>query len=390
MKILHTSDWHLGHILYNDSQEEAQKDMLRQIANIVNEKKPDVLIIAGDVYDSTQPSTSVQQMFADAMVNIHQACNEMTIVCIAGNHDSGSKHMIFHTPWKALNVHMIGSINNESDLNDYIIEIEGKGFVVAVPYAADRFLPDDVWNRLYSIVDERNRDRQLPVVLTSHLAILGSDWGGHDFSSDKSIGGLNCMDSSIFDKGYDYVALGHIHRQQDLNEDCRICYAGTPVAVSFDEVANGHGLLFVECDKHGEGTKVTPISINNINPLVNIPADKFADWDKARQLLRNYPDDVPSLIRLNVEVEAYLPAGANDEGQLIVKDKACKLTYINTKRKDSNQQGKSGATFTTSEFKKLNVADVAKMWIESKGEKFDDVIKEMLEEVQSRLSDNNE
>ena len=81
-----------------------------------------------------------QQMFADAIVKIHDAYKDLTIVCIAGNHDSGSKHMIYHTPWKALNVHMIGSIVKYSDLDEYIIEVPGKGFVVAVPFAVDRYM----------------------------------------------------------------------------------------------------------------------------------------------------------------------------------------------------------------------------------------------------------
>ena len=69
MKILHTSDWHLGHMLYNESQEDAQQSMLSQITEIISEKQPDVLIISGDVYDTTQPSASVQQLLANAIVN---------------------------------------------------------------------------------------------------------------------------------------------------------------------------------------------------------------------------------------------------------------------------------------------------------------------------------
>ena len=389
MKILHTSDWHLGHLLYNDSQEMSQRDMLRQLSEIVKDNKPDVMIIAGDIYDTAQPSTSVQQMFADAIVDLRHSCSDMTIICIAGNHDSGSKHMIFHTPWKALNVHMIGNINNESNLNDYIFEIADKGFVVAVPFAADRFMPEDVYKKLYSIVEQKNRDKQQPVVLTAHLAMSNSDWRGHDFATDTNIGGLNCQDAEIFGNGYDYVALGHIHSQQDINEEGRICYAGTPIAVSFDEVSDGHGVLLVECNKHGEKPTIKSLNIKNQNPLVNIPATGTADWDEAKKLLEEYPADIPSFIRLNIEVDTYLPAGANDEAQLIVKDKACRLSVINSTRKASTTQ-KVATSFTASEFKKLDIMDVAKMWIESKGEEFSNEMQQMLNEVKSRLSNNNE
>ena len=80
MKILHTSDWHLGHFLYNESQEAAQLDMLNQIAEIVAVQQPDALVISGDIYDTTQPSASVQQMFANAIVNIHEACEDMCVL----------------------------------------------------------------------------------------------------------------------------------------------------------------------------------------------------------------------------------------------------------------------------------------------------------------------
>ena len=392
MKILHTSDWHLGHTIYNDSQIDAQKDMLNQITKIVSDQQPDALIISGDVYDTTQPSADVQQMFANAIVAMHDACKGITIVCIAGNHDSGSKHMIYHTPWHALNVHMLGSINNDSTLEDYIIDIPGKGFVVAVPYAADRFMPQDVFKNLSNKVAERNSNN-LPVVLSAHLALSKADWRGHDFSSDDNIGGLNCQDLAIFGDGYDYVALGHIHKQQSLDQEKRIWYSGTPIAVSFDEVYpdNNHGVLMVDIPKHGASVSVVPINIDNLNPLVNLPSgyNEFADWDKVKELLEQYPDNIASFVRLNVEVEDILTAGANDDAHQIIKDKACKNCYINSKRKgkDPSQSETKSKAYTTSEFQKLNFIEVAKIHM---GTDFDDEIAAMLNEVKNMLNGNND
>lgn len=391
MKIIHTSDWHLGHLLYNDSQEEAHKDMFEQMKKIVREQKPDVFLVSGDIYDTTQPSAAVQQVFADAILDIHKANPEMTIVCIAGNHDSGSKHMIFHTPWLALNVHMIGNITKDSNLEDYIIEVDGKGFVVAVPFAADRFMPEDVFTRLSEKVSEKNAEKQLPVVLMAHLAIMKSIWTGHDFSSETNIGGLNCTELTVFGDDYDYVALGHIHRQQQLDKDGRVRYSGTPIPVSFDEVESGNtnGVLLVECEKHKGEVKVESIGINNIRPLVNLPIDGFKDWDSAKRDLSQYPADIQSFIRLNVEVDDYLPAGANDEAQMLVKDKVCRLCLINTRRKNERQQTAEHRSFSASEFKKLDIEDVAKMWIESQGDDFTDEMRELLQEIKTRISTNN-
>ena len=111
MKILHTSDWHLGHTLYNFDRTEEQTAMLAQIIDIVREEKPDAFLLSGDVYHTSQPSAAVQKMFTDAIVQIHEANPDMTIVITAGNHDSGTKHEIFKTPWQALKVFSVGNID---------------------------------------------------------------------------------------------------------------------------------------------------------------------------------------------------------------------------------------------------------------------------------------
>ena len=383
MKIIHTSDWHLGHALYNYSREEEQADMLRQMTRIVEKEKPDAFVISGDVYDTMQPSTSVQTMLADALVEIHRANPKMLTVCIAGNHDSGSRHTIYRTPWKALNVEMVGNISRDSRLEDYIFKVEGKGYIVAVPFAADRFMPEDVYVRLLEMVDEMNREEQLPVFLSAHLAVARCDYRGHDMSTDENIGGLGCQELSIFGEGYDYIALGHIHKYQKLDTDGRIFYCGTPIAMSFDEVYRGnrHCVMLVECDRHGAIPQVTPLEINNPRPLVNIPQEGFAEWEEVKREFMNYPDDIPSYIRLNVEVENYLTSGANDEAGAIASTKACRFCLINAKRKESIQKENERRVFTTSEFKQLDTTDVARMWIESKGVTFDDEMRQIIEEV---------
>ena len=388
MKIIHTSDWHLGHSLYNYSREEEQADMLRQMTRIVEEEKPDAFVISGDVYDTMQPSTSVQTMLADALVEIHRANPKMLTVCIAGNHDSGSRHTIYRTPWKALNVEMVGNISRDSRLEDYIFKVEGKGYIVAVPFAADRFMPEDVYVRLLEMVDEMNKEEQLPVFLCAHLAVARCDYRGHDMSTNENIGGLGCQELNIFGEGYDYIALGHIHKYQKLDTDGRIYYCGTPIAMSFDEVYRGnrHCVMLVECDRHGATPLVTPLEINNPRPLVNIPQEGFAEWDEVKHEFMNYPDDIPSYIRLNVEVENYLTSGANDEAGAIASTKACRFCLINAKRKESIQKENERRVFTTSEFKQLDTTDVARMWIESKGITFDDEMREIIEEVKKEVT----
>lgn len=397
MKILHTSDWHLGHLLYNDSQELAQRDMLDQLTKMVASEEPDAILISGDVYDTTQPSATVQQMFSDAIVGFHNAHPATTIICIAGNHDSSSKHMIFHTPWEALGVHMVGSITKEAELDDYIFEVKDKGFVVAVPFAADRFMPDGVFATLSERVAARNTNN-LPVFLMAHLAVSGCDFRGHDQVDEegKNIGGLNCMKVDVFGTDYDYVALGHIHKQQCLDDQKRVWYSGTPIAVSFDEVYHGnrHGALLVECSRHGEQPQVKLLGIESKQPLVNIPAEGSVCWEEAKKLLTAYPADIPSLLRLNVEVDKHQPAGANDEARAIIEvgKKACKLCFVNYQRK--KVEPKDGTTevsktYTPTEIKNLSVVEAAKLYFDAKSGGFDKELQDLFEELNMALTEEN-
>jgi len=395
MKILHTSDWHLGHVLYGFPQDDQQKKMLDQMVELVKEHQPDAFLISGDVYDTTQPSASVQTMLSDALVAIHEANPTMQIVCIAGNHDSGSRHMIFHKPWEALKVKMIGNVNKDSDLSDYIVKIDGVGYVVAVPYAADRFMPEDIYVKLSNLVAEQNQEN-LPVFLMGHLAI-SCDYTGHEQSTDDCIGGITCVTTDTFGRDYDYVALGHIHKQQKVDNNDRVWYCGTPIAVSFDESTpgNDHGALLVECEAHGADVKITHLHIKNPKPLVNIPAEGVGEWKNVLEEFKKYPSDEDAFIRLNVEVEKYLPAGATEEARAVAKSKNCTFCLINTRRKEDKTASASASekTFTTTEFRNIDPIDVAKMFIREKfkgSEEHDSEIEELLKIVKETLNTETE
>ena len=189
------------------------------------------------------------------------------------------------------------------------------------------------------------------------------------------------------------MALGHIHKQQCLDKEKRVWYAGTPIAVSFDESYSGneHGVLMVECEHRGAAVSVESIPVKNINPLVNLPFEGAAEWEDVKKMLADYDSEIPSFVRLNVEVDGYLPAGANDEAQQIVADKKCRLCLINSKRKVLRDHATSDQpTLTATELKQIDFIEVAKMYIESEGVTFDDEMLEMLQEVKEMLNLNQE
>lgn len=381
MKILHTSDWHLGHTLYGYDRTQEQLSMLSQIEEIIKNEQPDAMVLSGDVYHTSQPSAAVQTMFTDAIVAMHRACPEMTIVITAGNHDSSSKHEIFHTPWRELKVHAIGNIDKENPSN-HIIEIPGKGWVVAVPYAYQRNIPQGFFEQLLRMVEERNTG-SLPVVMMAHATVEGCNFTGHDLTGQKTVGGVDAVEHIYFGTGYDYLALGHIHHAQFIhNTEHRMRYSGTPLAVSFDENYD-HSISLVEIDSHGALPRVTEISIVNPRPLVSLPSDYNATWNEAKRLLEDFPSDIPAYIRLNVEVENFLPAGANEEAQSIAASKTCRVCHINTKRQDRERT--TGQALTVQELQEIAPIEIAKRYISNVAGSFNEEMEQMFNEALEAL-----
>ena len=364
--------------------------MLMQMVEIVRKEQPDVFLLSGDVYHTAQPSSAVQAMFTNAIVKIHDAQPDMTIVITAGNHDSGSKHEIFRTPWQALHVYTVGNLNRE-DLDSHIIEVPEKGFVVAVPYANERSIPEGFFQQLLDRVQARNT-RHLPVVLSAHTTVQGCDFKGHDHATEYTVGGIEALAIDEMGEGYDYLALGHIHHAQVVhsrrpnsdNHGAVVRYSGSPIAVSFDE-AYPHSVSIVEIGAHQAAPVITPIEIRNPRPVVTLPATGMKPWEEAKSLLEEYPADIPAYIRLNVEVEDFLPANAMAEAQALASGKACRVCYINAKRKTSPTTVER--TFSIQEFQQEEPIDIVRQYAEDIGVPFDDEMAEMFAEAIRRLNE---
>lgn len=383
MKILHTSDWHLGHTLYNYDRTEEQMAMLLQMVNIVKEQKPDVFLLCGDVYHTPQPSAAVQTMFTNALVEIHEANPDMMIIITAGNHDSGTKHDIFRTPWKALKVYTVGSID-VNQKQDLIVEIPGKGYVIAVPYVNERNMPKGFFQNLLDIVNEKNTGN-LPVVMTAHTTVRGCDFAGHENASEYAVGGIDSYNLDEMGTGYDYLALGHIHHEQFIHSGKHnVRYSGSPIPISFDENYK-HSVSIVDIAGHGEKPKVIEVEINPHRPLVTLPTEGVATWEDAKELLKKYPNDIEAYIRLNVEVDDFLPVEANAEALLICEEKRCRFCVINSRRLKKNRR--EAKVMSVEEFKTETPIGIAERYAEDLGVKFDSDMKELFNETLAALKD---
>ena len=383
MKILHTSDWHLGHVLYGHDRTDEQQKMLDQMVKIVEEQKPDVFLLCGDVFHTSQPSNAIQTTLSEALVKIHKANPEMVIVMTAGNHDSGTKHEIFRTPWRALNVYAIGQLEKEN-VDEHIIEMPGKGFVIAIPYVNKRNLPEGFFQQLLDEVAAKNTEG-LPVVMTAHTTVKGCDFLGHDQSTEFVVGGIDSIDLEQLGEGYDYLALGHIHHGQFIHSGKHnVRYSGTPLPISFDETFS-HSVSIVEIGKHGDTPTVTEVEINNPRPLVTLPSEGLAPWETAKELLKNFPDDIPAYIRMNVEIDDFLPVEAQAEAVSLVEGKQCHVCHINAKRKTSNQT--EAKVLTVQEFQEEKPIEIAKQYANYGGINFDEEMTDMFNEIVNLVND---
>lgn len=338
MKIIHTSDWHLGQQLFDYDRSEEQRDFLRQLRDWVAAEQPDVLLVSGDVFHYCSPSASAQRLYTDALVDLHETCPSMQIVITAGNHDSSSKLEISRNLWKYAGVTVVGSIcRNEAgevDLERHLVEVKDgngkpKGYVVALPHvypqnfpSLDEEVPREDRQRFFiqTLLDrvaERNT-AHLPVVLMAHLAVTGSDITGQD----DGRGGMDYTDIRLMGEGYDYLALGHIHFPQTLPGG-RARYCGSPLPVSFDE-SYGHSVSVVELAAHGVMPEVRTLPVRNLWPLKVLPA-QAVPLEEALDVLKALPDEEKLYVQLHVRIQDVPPAYCMERAYELTRGKQCRF-----------------------------------------------------------------
>jgi len=221
--------------------------------------------------------------------------------------------------------------------------------------------------------------------MAAHTTVKGCDFLGHDQGTEYVVGGIDSIDLEQLGEGYDYLALGHIHHGQFIHSGKHnVRYSGTPLPISFDE-AFSHSVSMVEIGKHGDTPTVTEIEINNPRPLVTLPSEGLASWETAKELLEEFPADIPAYIRLNVEIDDFLPVEAQAEAASLVKGKQCHVCHINAKRKTMNQA--EVKVLTVQEFQAEKPIEIARQYAEYEGISFDEEMTDMFNEIVNMVTD---
>ncbi len=258
MKILHTSDWHIGRTLYGRKRYEEFEAFLTWLAETIRKNEIEALLVAGDVFDTSAPSNRAQELYYRFLCRV-AASSCRHVVVVAGNHDSPSFLNAPKELLKALDVHVVGSSTESPDDEVLVLRNEQDApelIVCAVPYLRDRDIRvaeagesgEDKERKLiegirthYAAVAalaEKRREElgaDIPIVAMGHLFAAGGQTVDGDGVRELYVGSLAHVTAGIFPECFDYLALGHLHVPQKVNGLETIRYSGSPLPMGFGE-----------------------------------------------------------------------------------------------------------------------------------------------------------
>lgn len=284
MKILHTGDWHLGKRLYKYDLRDDHELFLNWLANQIDERDIDVLLVAGDVFDSANPndgSMSLYYKFLTRMLPLGRR-----IIITGGNHDSATKLNAPRELLRHLNIHVVGCTTG--DCSDEIIRLTQGSMdlvVAAVPYLRDADLRQSVSGQTYEErvaalrLGIRNHYERLadycheqyanvPVLAMGHLYVNGASVSESE-REIHCVGGQAAFSTEHFPGEFNYVALGHIHTPQSMGLDALVRYSGSPIPLSFSERDNAHQILELTFE-NGQLTDVLSVRVPQFRRLQHV------------------------------------------------------------------------------------------------------------------------
>ncbi|MBE0574425.1 MAG: exonuclease SbcCD subunit D C-terminal domain-containing protein [Desulfuromonadales bacterium] len=294
MKLLHTSDWHIGRTLYGRKRYEEFEAFLTWLAETIQQNEIDALLVAGDVFDTSTPSNRAQELYYRFLCRV-AASSCRHVVVVAGNHDSPSFLNAPKELLKALDVHVVGS--STEDPEDEVLVLRNEQdtpelIVCAVPYLRDRDIRvaeagESVEDKERKLIDgirnhyatvaalaEQRREElgaDIPIVAMGHLFTAGGQTIDGDGVRELYVGSLAHVTAGIFPPCLNYLALGHLHVPQKVNGSESIRYSGSPLPMGFGEAKQQKSICQVEF--HSSTPTVQLINVPVFQKLERIKGD---------------------------------------------------------------------------------------------------------------------
>lgn len=276
MKIFHLSDLHIGLKLMNRDLREEQMDILRQVTDLAREEQPDVVVIAGDIYDKAVPAAEAVEVFDSFITELKRAVPEAEMMLISGNHDSGLRLNCFREILDEQKVHMIGlpprteneyiekvTLTDEfGTLNFYLLPFVKPSMVkqiVGVDENGNNLSYDAALHRLIEREKVNTTERNVLVSHQFYLPVGGDAEKVDRMDSEiRTVGNIDAVSADVLEL-FDYAALGHIHKPMKVGSEA-YRYCGTPLACSVSEAGQRKGIIMVEMgSKNSVKTTILPL-----------------------------------------------------------------------------------------------------------------------------------
>lgn len=331
MKILHTSDWHIGHKLYNNDRTDEHQRFFNRLTQTINSDGIDVLLVSGDIFDVGYPSNMALRTYYGFLKSlVGSRCSKVIIT--GGNHDFVSTLEAPREVLEVLNVTVVGGV--PEILQDEIIELDNEHgdtevVIAAVPYLREkdirtpvsgesseeriRATREGIVQHYFNIAEitEKYRGQNIPVIATGHLYMQGSQLS--ESERDIHLGNQAGVEASRFPDSFAYFALGHIHRAQTISKSPPVVYSGSPLPLSFSE-QNDHKsvrIITVENGKLSYEKKEVPQSRK---------LKRFeGKFDEILSKVRDYQGELelPDWLELCITEDAYDPLLARAVDQFV-------------------------------------------------------------------------
>ncbi|MBQ7528507.1 exonuclease SbcCD subunit D C-terminal domain-containing protein [bacterium] len=359
MRILHTSDWHLGRVLYGRKRYEEFDRFLQWLVVTIKEEEIDLLLIAGDIFDTTTPSNLAQRLYYEFLSRVFKETDCHNVVITAGNHDSPSLLETSKELLKNFNIQVVGSISEDIHEEIFVLPDKNSGepavIVCAVPYLRDKdirvakegedFVEKDrqqiegirqhyadvasLAEKIKTDVEERF-SKSIPVIAMGHLFVEGGSTVEGDGVRELYVGSLGQVGCDIFSDIFNYVALGHLHVPQKVHHSEHIRYSGSPLPMGFGEASQVKQVCIVEFSSKGMDVRTLDIPI--FRKLRSISGNWFSIVESVAQLKKM---DEPIWLEINFVSDEVRGNLVNDLKELV---KGSKLEIISVKDVQSLQR----------------------------------------------------
>ncbi|MCS0628293.1 exonuclease SbcCD subunit D C-terminal domain-containing protein [Telluria mixta] len=361
MRLLHTSDWHLGQTLHNFDRTYEHQCFLDWLLDTIVAQEADALLIAGDVFDNSNPSAASQRQLYRFLQQARARAPQLDIVIIAGNHDSPGR---LEAPGPLLEAHgtrVVGHVVRDAeggiDLERFIVPLTGKdgnvkAWCVAIPFlrpgdvprVASQVAGDDafdaylagirlLYQQAYDLARARATGGQA-ILAMGHCHMVGGD-ASPDSERRIVIGGTEALPASMFGPDVAYAALGHLHLAQRVGQQEHLRYSGSPLPLSFAEVGYRHQVLRIDLDGP-RAAAIEPLHVPRAVELLRVPASPAPVKQAIAELvaldLPDLPRDVWPYLEVRVLLDAPEP-GLRAQVEAALEGKPVRLAKIEPTRR---------------------------------------------------------